>query len=188
MKILVTGAAGLVGTECCKLFASNGWEVISVDNYMRAEIFGSDADTKENIKGTIKSYGLEHHEIDIRDEKIVKLVERADAVVHAAAQPSHPRSIEIPMEDFQINAFGTLNLLEATRRRNKEVPFVYCSTNKVYGEAPNYFSYKRTGKRLEPVDSSLWDGFNESLRIDQMMHTPFGVSKAAADMYCQEYA
>ena len=106
MKILVTGAAGLVGTECCKLFASNGWEVISVDNYLRAGIFGSDADTKVNIKKTIKAYGLEHHEIDIRDEKIAKLVERAHAIVHAAAQPSHPRSIEIPMEDFQINTLG----------------------------------------------------------------------------------
>ena len=188
MKILVTGAAGLVGTECCKLFASDGWEVISVDNYLRAEIFGSDADTKANIKKTIKAYGLEHHEIDIRDENIAKLVERADAVVHAAAQPSHPRSIQIPLEDFQINAFGTLNLLEATRQRNKEVPFVYCSTNKVYGEAPNFFSYEKTDKRLEPVDPLLWDGFDESLRIDQMMHTPFGVSKAAADMYCQEDA
>src|SRR5262249_18798626 len=169
MKILVTGAAGLVGTECCKLFASDGWEVISVDNYLRAEIFGSDADTKANIKKTIKAYGLEHHEIDIRDENIAKLVERADPVVHAAAQPSHPRSIQIPLEDFQINAFGTLNLLEATRQRNKEVPFVYCSTNKVYGEAPNFFSYEKTDKRLEPVDPLLWDGFDESLRIDQMM-------------------
>jgi len=76
------------------------------------------------------------------------LVERVDAIVHAAAQPSHPRSIEIPMEDFQINTFGTLNLLEATRQHNKEIPFVYCSTNKVYGEAPNHFSYRKTGKRL----------------------------------------
>lgn len=92
------------------------------------------------------------------------------------------------MEHFQINAFGTLSLLEAARKHNKDAPFVFCSTNKVYGEAPNYCSYKKTGKRFEPVDRSLWDGFDESLRIDRMMHTPFGVSKAAADLYCQEYA
>ena len=188
MKVLVTGGAGLVGTECCKLFASEGWEVISIDNYMRAKIFGADAETKSNIQRTRKDYEIEHHELDIRDDKVAELVKRVDAIIHAAAQPSHPRSIEIPMEDFQINAFGTLHLLEAARRYNKDAPFAYCSTNKVYGEAPNYFSYKKTGKRLEPLDPSLWDGFDESLRIDGMMHTPFGVSKAAADLYCQEYA
>src|SRR5262245_2533775 len=187
MKVLVTGGAGLVGTECCKLFASEGWEVISVDNYMRAKIFGRDAETKGNIQNTCKNYGLEHHELDIRDERVVELVKKVDAIVHTAAQPSHPRSIEIPMEDFHINAFGTLNLLEATRKHNKDAPFVFCSTNKVYGEAPNYFSYRKVNNRLEPLDPSIWDGFDESLRIDRMMHTPFGVSKAAADLYCQEY-
>jgi CDP-paratose 2-epimerase len=188
MKVLITGSAGLVGTECCRLFASEGWKVISVDNYMRAKIFGKDAETKENIQQTRKEFGLEHHELDIRDEKIAELVKGVDAIVHTAAQPSHPRSIEIPMEDFQINAFGTLNLLEATRKYNKDAPFVFCSTNKVYGEAPNYFSYRKVGKRFEPIDHTLWDGFNESLRIDGIMHTPFGVSKTAADLYCQEYA
>jgi CDP-paratose 2-epimerase len=186
--VLVTGAAGLVGTECCKLFACKGWDVIGVDNYLRGKIFGNEAETKGNIKQIQRAYGLEHHELDVRDEKIAELVKRVDAIVHAAAQPSHPRSIEIPMEDFQINAFGTLNVLEATRKYNKAAPFIFCSTNKVYGEAPNYFSYRKSDKRLEPLDSSLWDGFDESLRIDRMMHTPFGVSKTAADLYCQEYA
>jgi CDP-paratose 2-epimerase len=188
MKVLVTGGAGLVGTETCKLFASEGWEVISVDNYSRAKIFGKDAETKTNIDATRKDFGIEHHEIDIRDEKIGELVKKADAVVHTAAQPSHPRSIEIPMEDFQINAYGTLFLLEQVRKHNPEIPFAHCSTNKVYGEAPNYFAYKKVGKRFEPLDPSLWDGFDESLRLDRMMHTPFGVSKAAGDLYCQEYA
>ncbi|MFA6530685.1 MAG: NAD-dependent epimerase/dehydratase family protein [Candidatus Micrarchaeia archaeon] len=188
MKVLVTGGAGLVGTESCKLFASEGWEVVSVDNYSRAKIFGKDAETKGNIDATRKEYNIEHHEMDIRDEKMGELVKGVDAVVHTAAQPSHPRSIEIPMEDFQINAYGTLCMLEAVRKNNKDVPFVFCSTNKVYGEAPNYFSYKKVGKRLEPLDPSLCDGFDESLRIDRMMHTPFGVSKVAADLYCQEYA
>ncbi len=188
MKVLITGGAGLVGTECCKLFSKEGWEVISVDNYSRGRIFGKDGETKSNIEKTRKEYGIEHHEMDIRDEKIGGLVKKVDAVLHTAAQPSHPRSIEIPVEDFQINAFGTLSMLEAVRKNNKEIPFVHCSTNKVYGEAPNYFSYKKVGKRFEPVDPYLWDGFDESLRIDRMMHTPFGVSKVAADLYAQEYS
>jgi CDP-paratose 2-epimerase len=188
MKVLVTGGAGLVGTECCKLFSQRGWEVMSVDNYTRAKIFGSEGQTKANIDNVLREYNIEHHEMDIRDEKIAELVKKADAIIHTAAQPSHPRSIEIPMEDFQINAHGTLCLLEAVRAHNKDVPFAFCSTNKVYGEVPNYFSYKKMGKRFEPLDPSLKDGFDESLRLDRMMHTPFGVSKVAADLYCQEYA
>lgn len=188
MRVLVTGGAGLVGTECCKFFSERNWEVVSVDNYMRAKIFGKDAETKNNMDSMRKQHSIEHHEMDIRDEKIGSLVKGVDAVIHTAAQPSHPKSLEIPVEDFQINAFGTLNILEAVRKYNPSVPFVFCSTNKVYGEAPNYFAYKRVGKRLEPVDPFLFDGFDESLRIDRMMHTPFGVSKTAADLYCQEYS
>jgi CDP-paratose 2-epimerase len=188
MKILVTGGAGLVGSECCKLFSELGNTVISVDNYYRGKFFGKEGDTKSNIEQAKKDFDIEHHEIDIRDEKIVDLIKRADAVVHTAAQPSHPRSIEIPVEDFQINAWGTLFLLEAVRKHNKDAPFVFCSTNKVYGEVPNYFSYKKVGKRYEPVDIHLMNGFNESLQIDRCMHTPFGVSKVAGDLYAQEYA
>jgi CDP-paratose 2-epimerase len=126
--------------------------------------------------------------MDIRDDGIKGLVEKCDALIHTAAQPSHPKSEEIPMEDFQINAFGTLKLLELVRKYNNKIPFVFCSTNKVYGEMPNFFSYKKVDKRFEPVDPSIWGGFDESLRIDQNMHTPFGVSKVAADLYTQEYA
>lgn len=188
MRILITGGAGLVGSECCRLFASNGWEVISVDNYTRGRLFGKDGETSTTMREMQEKYSIEHHEMDIREEKMAELVKKADAVVHTAAQPSHPKSIEIPMEDFQINAYGTMHMLEIARKHNRDAPFVFCSSNKVYGEAPNYFSYKKTGKRLEPIDPSLQDGFDESLRIDRMMHTPFGVSKAAADLYCQEYA
>jgi len=188
MKILVTGGAGLVGSECCKLFAEKGWNVISVDNYMRGKIFGKDGDTSVTMKRLIKDYNIEHYEIDIRDEKIIEILKGVDAVIHTAAQPSHPKSIELPLEDFQINAWGTLFLLENIRRHNKDTIFVYCSTNKVYGDAPNYYSYKIVGKRYEPIDPQLWDGFDESLRIDRTLHTPFGVSKVTADLYVQEYA
>jgi CDP-paratose 2-epimerase len=186
--ILITGGAGLVGFECCKLFAERGWEVISVDNYMRGKLFGAEGDTKQTMMMLLKGYNIEHYELDIRDEKIIPLIRRVNAVIHAAAQPSHPKSIEIPMEDFQINAYGTLFLLEALRKYNKDAVFIFCSTNKVYGDAPNYFSYRKVGKRFEPVDPSLWNGFDETLRIDRCMHTPFGVSKVAADLYTQEYA
>ncbi|MEE9323214.1 MAG: NAD-dependent epimerase/dehydratase family protein [Candidatus Aenigmarchaeota archaeon] len=188
MKVLVTGGAGLVGSECCRLFSEKGWEVISVDNYMRGKIFGKDGNTKNIMEKILKEHSIENHEIDIRDEKIVPLIKKADAIIHTAAQPSHPRSIEIPIEDFQINVWGTLFLLENVRNNNPEIPFVFCSTNKVYGEKPNEFEYKKVEKRFEPVDEKFRNGFDENLSIDHIMHTPFGVSKVAADLYTQEYA
>ena len=186
-KILVTGGAGLVGSECCRLFADKGWKVISVDNYKRREIFGEEGNTEKTMNSLLKDYDIEYHVRDFRDDEIISLIKRSDAVIHAAAQPSHPRSIEIPEIDFEINAQGTFFLLERIRKYNKDMPFVFCSTNKVYGETPNYFAYQKVGKRYEPIDLALKDGFDESLRIDQTMHTPFGVSKTAADLYTQEY-
>jgi CDP-paratose 2-epimerase len=187
MKVVVTGGAGLVGSECCKLFSTKGWDVVSVDNYLRGELLGAKASTKSNVE-VLRKYVIEHHEIDIRDEQMVGILEGADAVIHTAAQPSHPKSIEIPLQDFQINAWGTLQLLQRVREANKEAVFIYCSSNKVYGDVPNYFSYVQVDKRLEPADPSLWNGFDESLRVDRCLHTPFGVSKTAADLYTQEYA
>jgi CDP-paratose 2-epimerase len=186
--ILITGGAGLVGSACCRTFLEQGHEVISVDNYERGEIFGSAGDTEDNVDRYLDRDGIEHHALDIRDEEILDLVDRADAVVHTAAQPSHPKSIDIPLKDFEINTRATLRLLDHIRETGGDTTFVFCSTNKVYGEVPNYFSYERTGDRFEPVDPALRQGFDESLRIDQNMHTPFGVSKAAADLYVQEYA
>jgi CDP-paratose 2-epimerase len=188
MRILVTGGAGLVGSECCKLFSEQGYKVVSVDNYARGRIFGKEGSTKSTMDGLVQDHGVENHEIAIWNRKIFDLVKKADAIIHTAAQPSHPRSIEIPMEDFRINAYGTLFLLEAARKHNMDAPFVFCSTNKVYGEMPNRFSYRKEGKRFEPTDGSLREGFDETLSIDQNMHTPFGVSKTAADLYTQEYA
>ncbi|NVM03619.1 MAG: NAD-dependent epimerase/dehydratase family protein [Candidatus Helarchaeota archaeon] len=187
-KVLITGCAGLVGSECCKLFAENGYKVIGVDNYMRGKIFGKEGNTRLTIQHLMKKFDIELHEIDIRDKKMVDLIKDSDSIIHTAAQPSHPKSIEIPMEDFEINVYGTIFLLETLRKENKEAPFVFCSTNKVYGEVPNFYAYEKIGKRFEPVEKILMDGFDETTQIDRCMHTPFGVSKTAADLYTQEYA
>jgi len=188
MNVLITGSAGLVGSECCRLLYEKGFKVISVDNYMRGKILGEDANTSPVMRKLLKECDIEHHEVDFRSERILPLVKKSEAVIHAAAQPSHPKSIEIPTEDFQINAWGTLLLLETIRRHNRDAIFLLCSTNKVYGDVPNYFRYRKIGKRFEPEDPFLKDGFDETLRIDRCLHTPFGVSKATADLYTQEYS
>jgi len=187
-KVLITGGAGLVGSECCKLFSEMGYEVISVDNYLRGKIFGNEANTRSIMEKLLRECNIEHHEIDFRDKNIIPIIKRVDSIIHTAAQPSHPKSIEIPFEDFQINAWGTLSLLENVKKYNIDAIFVFCSTNKVYGDAPNYFSYKKVGKRFEPFDPLLKNGFDETLRMDRCMHTPFGVSKVTGDLYTQEYA
>lgn len=188
MKVLVTGGAGLVGSESARVFAEGGHQVTTVDNYMRGKIFGNEGDTRRNVAKMRDKLTIDHHEMDIRDDRMVELIKGSDVIVHTAAQPSHPRSIEIPMEDFEINALGTLKLLEAVRKHADKATFVFTSTNKVYGEIPNYFSYEKKGRRYVPLDPVLQDGFDESLRTDQCLHTPFGVSKVAADYYAQEYA
>ena len=188
MKVLVTGGIGLIGSACCELFLKEGHEVISVDNNTRKLLFGKDANNELNLKesSVLKDKKLELVDADIRDKKVMgNIIEKVDAIVHLAAQPSHPKSLEIPMEDFQINAFGTLQLLELTRQLNPKIPFAYMSTNKVYGDYPNYFNYKVVGKRYENV---AMDSFNEELPVDRCGHTPFGVSKLSADIYTQEYA
>lgn len=185
--ILVTGGAGLVGSACCRTLATHGYEVISVDNYERGEIFGADGDTETNVATQLTDERIDHREMDIRDDELRDIVADVDGVVHTAAQPSHPKSIDIPREDFDINVEPTLRILETLRKHNEDAPLVFTSTNKVYGEVPNFFSYEKVGQRFEPVDETLRTGFDESLRIDQNKHTPFGVSKAAADLYVQEY-
>lgn len=188
MKVLVTGGAGLVGSESCRLLAEEGHQPISVDNYQRGEIFGNEGDTQPTLERLQEDFDVEHHDLDIRDEAFLALLEDCDAVIHTAAQPSHPKSIETPLEDFDINASATLTMLEHLRNHNPDATFVFCSTNKVYGEVPNYFAYEKEKERFEPEDPTLRDGFDESLRIDQSAHTPFGVSKVAADLYTQEYS
>lgn len=188
MKAVVTGGAGLVGSEMVRLLCEEGFDVITVDNYLRGQIFGGVANTRPNILALKSDFNFEHHELDIRDPEFEHLIRGVDLVVHTAAQPSHPRSIEIPFEDFDINAFGTFRVLEAVRRHAPGAVFIFTSTNKVYGDAPNYFSYHKQGKRFHPDDPGLSGGFDESLRIDRCVHTPFGASKVSADLYVQEYA
>lgn len=188
MKILVTGGMGLVGSACCRLFLEKGHKVVSVDNNTRKILFGEEANNSANMEenNLRKNGSLELVDADIRDkEAMARIIKDVDAVVHLAAQPSHPKSLEIPMEDFQINAFGTLQLLELTRQLNHDIPFAFMSTNKVYGDYPNYFNYKIVGKRYE---NAATDSFNEELPVDRSGHTPFGASKLAADIYTQEYA
>lgn len=189
--IIVTGSSGLIGSEVCQYFDSQGWSVHGVDNNQRAVFFGDQGDTRWNQNRLQKSLkAFSHHEIDIRDRiGICNLIDtiRPHAIVHAAAQPSHDRASAIPFEDFDTNAVGTFNLLEATRRYSLNVPFVYMSTNKVYGDAPNEIKLAEQEMRWEYDDVSFKAGIPETLRVDQAKHSLFGASKLAADIAVQEY-
>ncbi|MCP4150706.1 MAG: NAD-dependent epimerase/dehydratase family protein [bacterium] len=190
-KMLVTGSSGLIGSEVVEFFAGQGWEIYGIDNNMRADFFGPQGDTRWNQKRLTEIYSNFHHnEIDIRDrEKVVKFVKelQPDAIVHAAAQPSHDLAASRPFDDFDVNAVGTLNLLEATRLTNPEVPFVHLSTNKVYGDAPNELNLKEMDTRWDYADPEYYKGIKETFRIDQSKHSIFGASKVAGDVMVQEY-
>jgi CDP-paratose 2-epimerase len=186
-KLLVTGSSGLIGSEVCLYFAAEGWEIHGIDNNQRAVFFGPLGDTRWNqrrLESSIK--GFVHHELDIRDRQgvldLVKQLKPA-AVVHTAAQPSHDLAASIPFADFDTNAVGTLNLLEAARQHAPEAPFVSMSTNKVYGDAPNELQLKELETRWEYADEAFWDGIPETFRIDQSKHSIFGASKVAAGRY-----
>lgn len=190
-RLLVTGSSGLIGSEVCTDFAGQGWEIHGIDNNQRAVFFGPSGDNRWNqyrLQNTLS--GFTHHEMDVRDrEGIISLVAniKPDAVVHAAAQPSHDRATDIPFDDFDTNAVGTFNMLEATRRCSTSIPFVHMSTNKVYGDAPNELPLTELEKRWEYADPAFRDGIAETFRVDQSKHSLFGVSKIAADMAVQEY-
>lgn len=189
--LLVTGSSGLVGSEVCIHFANAGWKIHGIDNNQRAIFFGSQGDTRWNqnrLQTEIKDYS--HHEIDIRNrEAVLKLISdlKPDAIVHAAAQPSHDKAAAIPFDDFDINAVGTFNLLEATRRFSTSVPFVHLSTNKVYGDACNYIQLRESETRWDYADANYEFGIPETFSIDQTKHSLFGASKVAADITVQEY-
>ena len=190
-KILVTGSSGLIGSEVCIYFANKGYHIHGLDNNQRAIFFGPQGDTRWNqqrLSESIKSFT--HHEIDLRDRQgILKLLKdiKPDAIVHTAAQPSHDRAAAIPFDDFDTNAVGTLNMLEAVRQACPESPFVHMSTNKVYGDAPNSIKMKELDTRWDYDDDYYVHGIAESFTIDQSKHSLFGASKVAADVMVQEY-
>ena len=190
-KIIVTGSSGLIGSEVVGFFAKKNYEIYGIDNNQREVFFGIDGSTRWNQKRLEKEYSLfKHYEIDIRDrENIVSLIKkiRPSVIIHAAAQPSHDLAAKIPFDDFDINASGTLNLLEAARLYCKESPFIYLSTNKVYGDAPNKITLIENETRWDYADTNWSDGISEEFTIDQSKHSLFGASKLAADIMVQEY-
>jgi CDP-paratose 2-epimerase len=191
MKLLVTGSSGLIGSEVCVHFSSLGWEIHGVDNNQRAVFFGPQGDTRWNQERLQRDLpGFVHHELDIRDrDGVLKLLKevRPDAIVHTAAQPSHDRAAAIPFDDFDTNAVGTLNLLEANRQTNPPVPFAHMSTNKVYGDRPNSIDLRELETRWDYADPTYANGIAEEFPIDQSKHSLFGASKVAADVMVQEY-
>ena len=190
-KLLVTGSSGLIGSEVCGYFASLGWTIHGADNNGRAVFFGPQGDTRWNQRRLQHDLpGFVHHEIDIRNrDAVLKLLAdvRPDALVHAAAQPSHDLAAKMPFEDFDTNAVGTMNLLEAVRRNAPDAPFVHMSTNKVYGDAPNELPLNELATRWEYARPEDHGGITESMRIDQCKHSLFGASKVAADVMVQEF-
>jgi CDP-paratose 2-epimerase len=192
---IVTGSAGLIGSEAARYFAGQGWEVVGIDNDMRREFFGAEASTAWQRGRLEAEFGkrYEHFDLDIRDSRGLKRIFRwhgsdIGLVVHTAAQPSHDWAARAPKTDFSVNAVGTLNLLEATRRHAPEAVFIFTSTNKVYGDAPNRLPLVELETRWEIEPGHQYEnGIAENLTIDQSLHSLFGASKLAADVLVQEY-
>lgn len=192
---IVTGSAGLIGSEAVMHFAAKGMHVVGIDNNMRENFFGPDASTdwnRDRLKATLGN-NYTHYNADIRDEQAVdklfkKYATDIDLVLHTAAQPSHDWAASDPKTDFSVNANGTLNLLEATRQHAKSSVFIFTSTNKVYGDTPNHLPLVELDTRWE-IDSThqFRHGISEEMAIDQSMHSLFGASKIAADLLVQEY-
>lgn len=196
MKIaLVTGSSGLIGSEACKFFHKQGFHVVGIDNDMRQYFFGSDASTKpmENkLKSTLENFTHKH--VDIRDVKALEEIFNEyntdiKVIIHTAAQPSHDWAAKEPFTDFSVNATGTLNLLELCRLHCPKGVFIFTSTNKVYGDTPNYLPLVELEHRWEVDESHPYFeyGIDESMSIDNSKHSIFGASKVAADIMVQEY-
>lgn len=188
---LITGSSGLIGSELVAYLDERGWVVHGVDNNMRRAFFGEGGDTRPNLarlRGLTRHFV--HHELDVRDRAGIQALIREAAphlIVHCAAQPSHDLAARIPFDDFETNAVGTLNLLEAARASCPESPFVFMSTNKVYGDAPNELALVELPTRWDFADAAFHEGIDESFRIDATTHSLFGASKLAADVLVQEY-
>jgi CDP-paratose 2-epimerase len=191
MRVLVTGSNGLIGSEAVVHFSELGADVVGVDNNMRAVFFGPDGDTRWNQQRLERDVQrFRHVELDIRNrERVLGLLESEpfDLIVHCAAQPSHDLAAKMPFEDFDVNAGGTMNLLEGLRRHRPDAVFVLLSTNKVYGDAPNELPLKELPTRWEYAREQDYPGISEDCRIDRCLHSLFGASKVAADVMAQEY-
>lgn len=191
-KVLITGSAGLIGSESVKFFAEKDFEVIGIDNDMRAYFFGKEASTSWNRKLLEERYGnYKHYSLDIRNaeglEKVFK-EHKFDLIIHAAAQPSHDWAAKEPLTDFGVNALGTMYVLENFRKYSPEAVFIFTSTNKVYGDTPNTLPLVELDKRFElPKSHKYYKGIDESMSIDNSKHSIFGASKVAADVMVQEY-
>jgi CDP-paratose 2-epimerase len=189
--ILVTGSSGLIGSEAVEHFDRQGCQVHGVDNNMRRIFFGDPGDTAWNLDRLRRvTRNFAHHELDIRDRVAMETLFRShrfDLIIHCAAQPSHDKARDIPILDFEVNALGTVNLLEATRLHCPEAVFILFSTNKVYGDAPNEVPLKELETRWEYARPEDYHGITENCRIDRTLHSLFGASKASADLMAQEY-
>lgn len=189
MKAIVTGSGGLIGSECVQTLSTEGWEVVGVDNDMRRQFFGAKGTTAPVVQQLAAAWPrYRHYNLDIRDRQGVRelfAAERPDFVIHTAAQPSHDKAASIPYDDFDVNATGTLNLLVAARDYCRESPFCFTSTNKVYGDRPNQLPLVEKETRYDYADGR--DGVDESMSIDNCLHSLFGASKVAADVLCQEF-
>ena len=190
MRVIVTGAGGLIGSEAVRFFHKSAL-VWGIDNDMRSVFFGPQGSVKSTIEDLQSLNGYTHLWTDISNENSISTIFekiRPDIIIHCAAQPSHDKAASIPLLDFNVNAFGTLNLLEATRKYcNDDAVFIHMSTNKVYGDRPNHLNLKESELRYDFLDEKFSNGIDESLSIDQCMHSLFGASKVSADVMAQEY-
>jgi CDP-paratose 2-epimerase len=189
--VVVTGSCGLIGSAACRAFHHWGFRVVGIDSNHRSVFFGPEGDTSwilGHLRETIPQY--RHEALDIRDrDGVARLIAevKPQLIVHTAAQPSHDRAAGIAFLDFEVNAMGTLNLLEAVRHNCPESPFVHLSTNKVYGDLPNTVPLKEEALRWEYATAGYSRGIAESFSIDQSTHSLFGASKLAGDILVQEY-
>ncbi len=192
MKALVTGSSGLIGSAVVEHLDQTGWVTVGLDSNARADFFGDEGDTTPNLRQLqSRTRRFAHRGLDIRDRAGLMALLREegpfDLVVHSAAQPSHDLATRRPLDDFDVNALGTLNLLEAVRQHSAEAVFVHLSTNKVYGDAPNELPLVETPTRWDYARPEDYHGIDESMRIDRSKHSLFGASKVAADVMVQEY-
>ncbi len=191
---IVTGSGGLIGSESARYFAAAGFDVVGIDNDMRSRFFGPEASTRHNSDALAAEFpNLRLEDVDIRDADAIDRIFASVAgdlelIIHTAAQPSHDWAAREPHTDFTVNALGTLNLLESTRKHTPEATFIFTSTNKVYGDTPNFLPLVETDQRLElPADHKWFGGIDKTMSIDNCTHSLFGVSKASADLMVQEY-